>query len=379
MSRELPVILSLVACGVPSLARAQPFPATDGALNVEYQYQLHYHRPWLGYPGPGLSLGGTLPEQGRDGISSFYGLPFPAPLGAGVYVNNPLVYGHTAVQPQWYGPGPALFPGPFVPYPDPWNASRSKRSVAPHAIHRDAGVSRRSVSLTAARVDTARVDAMPPVIPSSAEARERSLEQQAYGDENLRRQKWSLACLNYRQSIDAAEDRAPAHLRLGFAYTATRHFTLAVREFKRGLALDPAMAQSGDRLDAIFGPDSEDVRGSIQHRIASWVRDDMHDPDRLFLLGLWLHYDDDPRGREVLEAALSRAGDGDHIVAFLIPSSGPARDIEQGRLAIAPDLPALHATPVPLHEEPVSPPQPDSPPPSGNLPPAPLPSPDDDV
>ncbi|MEK6257821.1 MAG: hypothetical protein AABP62_04295 [Planctomycetota bacterium] len=373
MFRLLPVILSVFAFGYPSLGRAQQFPTTAGTLDVEYQYQLHYQRPWLGYPGPGLSLGGTLPEQGRDGISSFYGLPFPAPLGTGVYVNNPFVYGHTAVQPQWSGPGPAWFPGPFAPYADPWNASRTKRSIAPVATHGNARPSRRLVSPTAAQVDAAQ-----PVIQSSVEASDRSLEQQAYGDEKLRQQKWSQACMNYRQSVDVAEDRAPAHLRLGFAYTAMRHFTLAVREFKRGLTLDPTLPQSGDRLATIFGPDSKAARKSIQHQIATWVREDVHDPDRLFLLGLWLHYDDDPRGREVLEAALSRAGEGDHIVALLTPSAEPLRDVEQARLAIAPDLPALHAVPVPLREDASSPLQPDSSPPSGNLPPAPLPTPDDE-
>lgn len=373
MFRVLSVLLSALAIGFPSLGRAQQFPATAGALNVEYQYQLHYQRPWLNYPGPGLSLGGTLPEQGRDGISSLYGLPFPAPLGTGVYVNNPLVYGHTAVQPQMLGPGPALFPEQFAPYPDPWNASRSKRSIAPVAAQVNARPPRRLVRPTAAQFVAAQPD-----IQSSAEARNRSLEQQSYGDEKLRQQKWSQACLNYRQSVDAAEDRAQSHLRLGFTYTAMRHFTLAVREFKRGLALDPALPQSGDRLATIFGPESAVARKSIQHQIAAWVRDDIHDPDRLFLLGLWLHYDDDPRGREVLEAALSRAGKGDHIVAFLIPSSEPPRDVGQERLAIAPDLPTLHAVPVPLRDEALSPPQPDSSPPSGNLPPAPLPSPDDE-
>jgi len=376
MFRVLSVFLSTLAIGIPSLGKAQQFPTTAGTLNVEYQYQLHYHPPWMsyqGYFGPGLSLGGALPEQGGDGVSSFYGLPFPAPLGAGVYLNNPLAYGHTAVQPQPFGPGPAMFHGPFAPYADPWNASRSKRSIAPGTVQNRTAPSRRLVKPVAAQIDAARS-----VVQSSAEASERSLEQQTSGDEKLRQQKWSQACLNYRQSVDTAEDRAQAHLRLGFTYTAMKHFTLAVREFKRGLALDPALPQSGDRLATIFGPDSEAVRKSIQHQIATWVREDIRDPDRLFLLGLWLHYDADPRGREVLEAALSRAGEGDHIVAFLIPSSEPSRDIEQERLAIIPDLPTLHAVPVPLREETLSPPQPDSLPQSGNLPPAPLPSPDDE-
>ena len=373
MYRSLSAVLIALSIGSPSLVVAQQFPTSAGELNVEYQYQLHYHRPWLGWPGPGLSLGGTLPEQGREGISSFYGLPFPAPLGAGVYVNNPLIYGHTAVHPPVFGPGPAMFPGPFAPYANPWSASREKRSTDPKTVREKTVPSRRLVRPVAAQSDVT-----PSVVESSGEARKISLEQQAYGDEKLREQKWSQACMNYRQSVDAAEDRAPAHVRLGFAYVAMRHFTLAVREFKRGLEIDPELPLSGDRLATIFGSESEAARKSIQHQLATWVRDGIDDPDRLFLLGVWLHYEDDPRSREVLEAALKRTGGAGYIAAFLNPSGERSMDNEQERLAVASDLPMLYAVPVPVGQDVSARPQPGSSLPMSDLPPPPLPLPDEE-
>jgi tetratricopeptide (TPR) repeat protein len=297
-------------------------------------------------------------------------------LGAGVYINNPLVYRHAAVQPPLLVPAPNLLPGPFAPYPpapvpDPWSASRSKRPITSKVVYGNSSKPRRPVKSAAAQINV-----LQSAVQSNREAFDRSLELQASGDEKLRQQKWSQACSNYRQSVEVAEGNAPAHFRLGLAYTAMRHFTLAVREFKRGLALDPSLPQSADRLATIFGEESAIARRSIQHQIATWVRDDIDDPDRLFLLGLWLHYDDDPRGHEVLEAALRRTGEADHIVAFLNPSSESSSDVEQKPLAIASDLRPRRAASVPIGAEAASPPLPDLSPSLDYLPLAPLPTPD---
>ena len=81
-------------------------------------------------------------------------------------------------------------------------------------------------------------------------------------------------------------------------------------------------------MAVLFGPDSQIVRTSIIHKIADWLREDIRDPDRLFLFGLLLHFEDDTRGREVLEAAQRTADNSgrfaDHIVAFLdLPDALP--------------------------------------------------------
>ena len=104
-------------------------------------------------------------------------------------------------------------------------------------------------------------------------------------------------------------------------FAALQHYGSAVREFKRGVFLDPTLPQTGAKLVTVFGPHSQIMRTSLMHKVADWLREDIRDPDRLFLFGVLLHFEDDARGREVFEAAQRMASLGersvDHIVAFL--------------------------------------------------------------
>ncbi len=340
-------LLIVVAVGTAGPAKAQPLPASFPAPVVEYQYQLHYPRPWQGYPGPGLSLGGTLPGQGGDGISSLYGLPFPWPLGYGVYRNPPSFMQHSAVQPLWSEAPPMLLPPPIPTIDSPWDAAQSRRNQRVRAAgHAPDGTSR---SPSPATIGTAADIISAPA--SSPESRQLSLEQQAAGDAKLQAGHWPQACLNYRNAVDAAEERAEAHLRLGFAHTALQRFPMAVREFKRALSLDPTAA-SGDRLAMLFGPDSEVARKSIQRRISGWVREDLHDADRLFLLGIWLHFDDDARAPTILEAALRFTNQDQHIVALLTPTAEVVPAIDHPSLTEVTQSPSLNSTPIPFGEPP---------------------------
>lgn len=356
-------ILIVVAVGTAEPVQAQPLPASFPAQVVEYQYQLHYPRPWQGYPGPGLSLGGTLPEQGGDGISSLYGLPFPWPLVYGVYRNPPHFTRHSAVQPMWSDAPPTLLPPPIPTIDSSWDAAQSRSHqrvrAAGHASHRASRSPSPATIGPAAEIIT--------VPTSSPESRQLSLEQQAAGDAKLQAGHWPQACLNYRNAVDAAEERAEAHLRLGFAHTALQRFPMAVREFKRALSLDPAAA-SGVRLALLFGPDSEDARKSIQRRISGWVREDLHDADRLFLLGIWLHFGDDDRAPTILEAALQFTDQDQHIVALLVPTADVIPAIGQPSSTELTQSPDLNSIPVPFGE-------PSSP--SGKLSLPPSPTPDD--
>jgi hypothetical protein len=184
-----------------------------------------------------------------------------------------------------------------------------------------------------------------PVKPSSPAARLKSLDHQSRGDEKLRKHLWAQAYMNYRSAIDAAGDRGEARFRQGFTYTAMQHFTSAVREFKRGLALDSELPKTGITLAMLFGPGSEIVRTSILHKVADWVREDPRDPDRLFLLGLMLHYEEDARCRDVLKAAQRTAGGIDGHIAPLLAvwNDNPPIAVggNPGKPPLLPELPAL--------------------------------------
>ena len=211
-----------------------------------------------------------------------------------------------------------------------------------------------------------------PVVPSSAAARLKSLEHQTRGDQKLREQKWADAWAAYRSSVDAAPDRADAHLRLGMCLVAMLRYEPAIREFKRALHIDPTIPKVGKFSSTLFGPDSQIVRSSIVSKLADWVQEDYRDPDRLFLLGVILHFEADPRGQEVLEAAMrmKRKGDASHITSFL---NSPAGIAKWPQPALVPEMPKLNAEPMPMQ---FGPPVVNVPKRIGPIPGAPVPMPD---
>ena len=108
---------------------------------------------------------------------------------------------------------------------------------------------------------------------------------------------------------------------MGFALAAVGSFDSAVKYIKDGLDLDPQWPSHGDRLESIFGEDNR-LMILLTERIAMWVREDIRDPDRLFLMGVWLHFDGDNRATPFFETAYRLAGYGDHLLAFLLPGNG---------------------------------------------------------
>jgi Tetratricopeptide repeat len=211
-----------------------------------------------------------------------------------------------------------------------------------------------------------------PVVPSSAAARLKSLEHQARGDQRLRQQKWADAWAAYRSSVDAAPDRAEAHLRLGMCLLTMLRYEPAIRELKRALSLDPTIPKLGKMSSTLFGPDSQIVRSSILSKLADWVQEDYRDPDRLFLLGVVLHFEGDPRGQEVFEAArrMRRKGDASHIVSFLDSPAGVAKGPQPAPI---PEMPKLNPNPIPMS---LVPPVVNLPKSIGPIPGAPVPMPD---
>jgi hypothetical protein len=126
----------------------------------------------------------------------------------------------------------------------------------------------------------------------------------------------------YRQAGRYAQERAIPRFRSGMALMAMNRFPEALGELKRGLQIDPTWPETGEALDAIYGVHTL-AKLSMKHRVANWVRRDVRDPDRLFLLGVVLHFDLDERAGAVFESALRLGGRGEHLTAFLRPAEGP--------------------------------------------------------
>jgi hypothetical protein len=377
MSRWLPLVVgvSLVLRG-DSIGLAQStYPTVYGSTGTpygptqaEYQYRRQYGRPWHGYggqvsPGP---VGGNYVVPGSFGYPSYYGCHHAVAWGQPVYVNVPFSFGYSAPGPFIYGIERLTNPSPFISNALPLGGPLQRHPAIP-VTGPDLADGLGPIQPLDAQIDPSQR----PVARASAAARLKSLEKQAFGDEQLRKQQWAKAYVEYRAAVDAAPDQADAHYHLGFLFVAMQHYASAVREFKRAIFLDPTLPQTGEKMAVLFGPDSQILRTSIVHKVADWLREDIRDPDRLFLFGLLLHYENDARGREVLEAAQRMANSNgrfsDHIVAFLSPSVEPAAADDPKPDPGLIDLPNLlppRAVPGRVGPAPAN---------NDNLPPAPLP------
>jgi hypothetical protein len=170
------------------------------------------------------------------------------------------------------------------------------------------------------------------VRPSTPEQQAKSIHAQAQGDVYMHRLKFLNAYERYKVAVNASNDRPEPYFRLGYALAAVGSFDSAVKYIRQGLDLDPHWPAHGERLEAIFGDDNRLAILSMIERVTGWVRDDIRDPDRLFLVGVLLHFNGDNRAGQFFEAAYRLAGGVDHLLAFLQPqpenkenATGPAQ------------------------------------------------------
>ena len=391
-----------------------------GGTFAEAQPWYGGRRPVMGEPGSGVSVGyrgGATRQYGSSagGDSSHYrgyggnygyggfggvGPYFPVHYGSAFYGGGfygggfPVAYGFGYYGGPWgnpgfgyspYGWGGAISPviAPVVGYSgyyQPWPINQapqvdvSQDPAIMNALRENAD--RWGRDLPEPKPDPIRR----PVVPSSNEAMLRSLELQRQGDDRLLRQQWGAALSLYRRSVSAADDRAEGHYRLAFASAAARDFVTAVREFQRGLYLDPTYPASGVTLETIFGPENLQTKTMLLEQVTLWVREDVRDPDRLFLLGTLLHFEGDPRSREFLETGYRLAGRGDHFLALLNPQETPVHQAAPpARLAPPTTIPAVKPPVVPevFDLPPAAPELEDRDKPAGpQIPPAPAPAPE---
>jgi tetratricopeptide (TPR) repeat protein len=185
-----------------------------------------------------------------------------------------------------------------------------------------------------------------PAVPSSDAAQLKSIKLQFKGDQRLREQKWSDARAAYSSAVSAAPDRAESHLRLALCYVAISRYDAAIKQMKRALFLDPTLPKTGSKLIEIFGPDSKVVLNSIISKLSDWVNEDPIDSDRLFLLGVVLHFNDDPRANQFLDAAgrLRKGVDATHVALFMKPGAPAPADANANQAAPDP-MPKLNPMP----------------------------------
>lgn len=174
---------------------------------------------------------------------------------------------------------------------------------------------------------------------SSRAGKERSKQLQVEGDRWLREGQHVKAYLRYLEAQREAEDRGEVYFRQAFVLVAMGRYSHAVSKLKRGLQVEPKYPQTGPTLDSVYGVENLEQKVDYLQRVADWANADVRDPDRLFLVGAMLHFDEDSRAAEFLSAAGKLGGRGPHLQAFLQAPGAPPKE--------ALVVPAVNRRPLP--------------------------------
>ncbi|MCY2962332.1 MAG: hypothetical protein NT069_01555 [Planctomycetota bacterium] len=271
---------------------------------------------------PGYSVNGYS-TMGLGSVPSreYGGFSLSGPSGSFTMYHGPFVpyapnwgYGYTTGYPVYlpaedfgFGPNPPAVIGPVpMRLADRLRNARQPADgqVAPEPKHNPVA---NGNAPAAAPVDEQPDQDNPPLFlkRSNVEQRRKSLRLQAQGDDLLRRAEYLPAVGKYRQAAQAAPDLSEPRLRMGIALAAMGELSQGVVHLKRGLNLDPEWPKHGPGLEELFGPHNEIARVTLLGRASGWVRQDIRDPDRLFLLGVLLYFNEDVEpARKFFETAM---------------------------------------------------------------------------
>lgn len=304
------------------------FGPYGGGYGYGAGYGLGYAPYGYGYGYEGISVGGP-----GYGFNYYRGPAYGGfPINPPVFTYPPIGYGTT------FGYGTAFGPG-YVGGIDPLN-----NSLLQYQYENDWNVLSAKAAELALKNEgdpTAGATAIP--VPSSREAKLKSLRYQAQGDEAFRRQDFVKAAGLYRQAFNTAKDNGAAFMRLGYAHVATGQLASALEHFKRGLAVEPALVLTGPTPDELYGPDQQLAWNAHLGRVTRWVAEDVRDANRVFLLGILLYYDGDTRAAEFLTKAWQLSGGTETAILPLLnpPRVGEVKvkeEVVESPLETAPPL-----------------------------------------
>jgi tetratricopeptide (TPR) repeat protein len=286
--------------------RSQVAAAYRGHAYRGHAYGRHHHHHshfGHGYSPAYFYRRAAYGVTGYVGFGAYSGLAFGNGYTSG-YANYGPVYNYTPIapvvrqaHPLWIGPNPfnnSVIQGALKENQERWNepVKLPAKTITPKVV----------------------------IIPSTPEAKLKSMRHQAHGDDWFRQHKYTHAWSSYKQSIAAAGDQAAPRFRLAFTYTALGRFKSAVHELKQGLEIDPVWPLTTNTLGVLYDEDNLVAKNRVLLKVADWVRGDIRDPDRLFLMGVLLHCDGrHDKANPFFDTAYRLKGSGDHLVAFLKP------------------------------------------------------------
>lgn len=385
--RRLFTAIALTVClSYVSLAQADPWGGGDfqyprvynrmgrlyGPTMAHDQYRRQYGQEWHGYRG--LSARG----YGGSNINIQFSYP-PGALGyyyapQSYYVIPPAPYGWGGYGPYGYDPY-----GPIGMYPSPYQQGDVYQPFYDNSVL-DEARQENDARWNSPLPNNPAAELKPkPMVPSPEAAQLTSVRAQAQGDEAFRRQDFNRAVERYEQASQAAPERVEMYFRKGVALAISARYSLAAREFRRGLEIDPYFAPQSVKLIDMFGQENVLAKGAMIDATSRYVNDDIRDPDRLFLLGMLMYLDGDDRSRVFFESALRLRGHGDHLLAMLqatqpataqpaapeqpVPQANPQaapvpRALPKSRTTPRPPAPADEGIELPVPPLPAAPPAP---------------------
>ncbi len=318
-----------------------------------------YYSAGSSFYGPGLSVY-SGPSWGPG-----WGGPIIAPP---VYV-APYGYGYGGYAPYGYGYGYGAVTSPYL-YPE--IPSTIDRAPPPSGAFSLPMLDQNQVGQTFGRDPLnvrPNVQTHPKLVkPSTPEAQIRALRLQDTGDQQLRAGRYNNAAQAYEKAIEAAEDIPDPYFRLAVAFIGKGRLVEAANTFEEAAALDPQLPSRFPKLDELLGLENRLAKEHLKEAVVQWANANVRDTQRLFLLGVVMYLDNDPRAREILESASKLGGATPGLQAFL-NQPAPAGNVATPApgTTTTPVLPRGNAG-VPL------PPAPNLGPAPGELPMAPKPS-----
>jgi len=295
-----------------------------GPTQADYQYERQYGRSWNGggYSGGGYSNGSHWRGGRHFHAGSYYFAPHiypPIYVGGFGYGG----YGYGGYAGFAYPPTVSLFNPIDTSLPldqqavmQEWLQDESQQWTSP--------------------LESLPVEQLPRrfVKPSTDAQKMRSVRSEHEGDLHLQALNFDAAGHDYQDAMMAAQDRPEPYFRLAIVDIARKDFTEAVRNLKLGLQLDANWPHTGPSLDDLIGEQNRLPKTQLKQYVLDWVQQDIRDPDRLFLLGVLQHMDNDAaRAAQLFETAARLGGMKQHLHAFLSDPQG----MEQ---AAVPDEPA---------------------------------------
>lgn len=319
-------------------------------LSAQHHGHGHQHGSWGGgWGGAGRSwgfggrgaygfarMGGFLPYGYGFGYSSFGG------FGGLNYYNGPVGVPYFGVGP-YYGYGFAQAPiaptyyGPLAPVVVQTEPIYIGRNPADNpAIQewmprfngqngfkgQNAGANANGNAVLAG-AQPRQADVRVFVKPTTPESKRKSIRYQAQGDEWFAKQNYLQAFARYKQAYSAAPDRPEPRFRMAICLAAMAEYGSAVDELKRLARLDPEWPIHGDRLDDLFGAEHNLSKNAVLFKVADWVKEDVRDPERLYLMGVLLHFNEDrDKAKVIFQTASLLTGEADYVSVYLTPAAG---------------------------------------------------------